>query len=84
MPVSPMRFIGGMAMMGQSLPWTRRDRTSGSSNSWYIAYQRHAIPGGDGTHRETAIDRLAFGEDGVLRPVIPTLEGVVPLPRMRA
>ena len=28
------------------------------TDEWYIAYHRFAIPGGDGTHRETTIDRL--------------------------
>ncbi len=46
------------------------------TGDWYIAYHRFAIPGGDGTHRETTIDRLTFGADGYLRPVVPTLESV--------
>lgn len=34
------------------------------TDDWYIAYHRFGMPGGDGTHRETTIDRLTFGEDG--------------------
>ncbi|GIM90723.1 family 43 glycosylhydrolase [Paractinoplanes toevensis] len=48
-------------------------------DEWYIAYHRFAIPGGDGTHRETTLDRLYFGDDGLIRPVVPTLESVDPL-----
>ncbi|WP_425830205.1 family 43 glycosylhydrolase [Streptomyces fractus] len=46
------------------------------TDDWYICYHRFAIPGGDGTHRETTIDRAVFGPDGLLRKVTPTLEGV--------
>ncbi|GAB2628415.1 family 43 glycosylhydrolase [Streptomyces capparidis] len=50
------------------------------TDEWYIVYHRFAIPGGDGTHRETTIDRLRFSADGLLAPVTPTLEGVAPRP----
>ena len=37
------------------------------------------MPGGDGTHRETTIDRLSFGADGLMQKVVPTLESIDPL-----
>ena len=46
------------------------------TDEWYIAYHRFAIPGGDGTHRETTIDRLTFGADGLIQKVVPTLSSV--------
>ncbi|MGP3957707.1 family 43 glycosylhydrolase [Nonomuraea sp. 3N208] len=49
------------------------------TDDWYIAYHRFAIPGGDGTHRETTVDRLEFGDDGLIKPVTPTLESVDPV-----
>ena len=49
------------------------------TDDWYIAYHRFAIPGGDGTHRETTIDRLYFADDGTIKKVVPTLTGVDPL-----
>nr|MDT0659272.1 family 43 glycosylhydrolase [Micromonospora sp. DSM 115978] len=49
------------------------------TDDWYIAYHRFAIPGGDGTHRETTIDRLHHEPDGSIRPVVPTLTSVEPL-----
>ncbi|WP_200935428.1 family 43 glycosylhydrolase [Aeromicrobium sp. Root344] len=49
------------------------------TDDWYIAYHRFAIPGGDGTHRETTIDRLYFNADGTIKKVVPTLESVDPL-----
>jgi hypothetical protein len=48
------------------------------TDDWYIAYHRFGIPGGDGTHRETTIDRLTFNRDGTIAAVKPTLESVAP------
>lgn len=48
------------------------------TDDWYIAYHRFAMPGGDGNHRETTIDKLEFGADGLIKPVVPTLESVAP------
>jgi beta-xylosidase len=48
------------------------------TDDWYIAYHRFAIPGGNGTNRETTIDKLEFNEDGTIKPVVPTLESVDP------
>ena len=49
------------------------------TDDWYIAYHRFGMPGGDGTHRETTIDRLYFNADGTIRKVVPTLTSVAPL-----
>jgi beta-xylosidase len=49
------------------------------TDEWYIAYHRFGMPGGDGTHRETTIDRLSFGADGLIEKVVPTLESIAPL-----
>jgi hypothetical protein len=49
------------------------------TDDWYIAYHRFGMPGGDGTHRETTIDRLYFNPDGTIKPVVPTLTSVDPL-----
>ncbi|GLY47094.1 family 43 glycosylhydrolase [Lentzea sp. NBRC 102530] len=48
------------------------------TDDWYLAYHRFAVPGGDGTHRETTIDRMTFARDGSIVPVVPTLESVAP------
>jgi hypothetical protein len=47
-----------------------------SRDEYYIVYHRFKIPGGDGTHRETCIDRLFFNDDGTIVPVKPTLQGL--------
>ncbi|XUL87306.1 family 43 glycosylhydrolase [Streptomyces galilaeus] len=54
------------------------------TDDWYIVYHRFALngpgrPGGDGTHRETTIDRLRFAADGTIQPVVPTLGSVGPV-----
>jgi beta-xylosidase len=49
------------------------------TDEWYIAYHRFGMPGGDGTHRETTIDRLTFTDDGLMQKVVPTLTSVDPL-----
>ncbi|WP_328744309.1 family 43 glycosylhydrolase [Streptomyces sp. NBC_00285] len=49
------------------------------TDDWYIAYHRFAIPGGDGMHRETTIDKMEFGSDGLIKKVVPTLTGVDPV-----
>jgi hypothetical protein len=43
-----------------------------SSDTWYIAYHRFAVPAGNGTNRETAIDSLRFNADGTIASVVPT------------
>jgi beta-xylosidase len=48
------------------------------TDDWYIAYHRFAIPNGGGTNRETTIDRVYFGTDGLMKPVVPTLTSVAP------
>ncbi|GGN68095.1 hypothetical protein GCM10011579_041220 [Streptomyces albiflavescens] len=35
--------------------------------------------GGDGTHRETTVDRLEFAADGTILPVVPTLGSIRPV-----
>lgn len=48
----------------------------GTDDRW-IVYHRFRIPGGNGNHREVCLDRVEFGEDGVMEVVRPTLEGVL-------
>ncbi|TGO04890.1 family 43 glycosylhydrolase [Serinibacter arcticus] len=48
------------------------------TDDWYVAYHRFAMPGGNGNNRETTIDRVTFGADGLIQPIVPTLESVGP------
>ncbi|MGV9348472.1 family 43 glycosylhydrolase [Streptomyces spiralis] len=59
------------------------------TDDWYIAYHRFALngpgrAGGDGTHRETTIDRMRFAADGTIEPVVPTLQSVGPVRAARS
>jgi beta-xylosidase len=48
------------------------------TDDWYIAYHRRPLNDNEGNHRELAIDRLYFNDDGTIRPVTMTSEGVAP------
>lgn len=41
------------------------------ADRWYVAYHRHAIPGGSGYQRETCLVRMEFNPDGTIRPMDP-------------
>jgi hypothetical protein len=47
-----------------------------SAGAYFIVYHRFAIPSGDGTHREVAIDKMEFNADGTIKVVTPTLGGI--------
>ncbi|KNG46104.1 glycoside hydrolase family 43 protein [Stemphylium lycopersici] len=49
-----------------------------NTDDWYMAYHRFAIPNGNGTMREVTIDRVYFDDEGLIKPVVPTLESVQP------
>ncbi|WP_443060537.1 family 43 glycosylhydrolase [Streptomyces sp. NBC_00459] len=53
-----------------------------NTDDWYIAYHRFALPGGDGTHRETTIDKLEFDSSGLIKKVVPTLGSIAALPTL--
>ncbi|AQG81700.1 glycoside hydrolase family 43 protein [Spirosoma montaniterrae] len=46
------------------------------TDEWYIVYHRRPLTETDGNHRETCIDRMEFDEQGRIRPVKITVEGV--------
>ncbi len=46
------------------------------SDDWYIVYHRRPIPSQGRDHRVTCIDRMHFNDDGTIRPVRITREGV--------
>lgn len=48
------------------------------TDEWYIAYHRFAIPNGNGTNRETTIDRVPITADGYFGTITPTLTSVAP------
>ncbi|UBM57560.1 glycoside hydrolase family 43 protein [Marinilongibacter aquaticus] len=50
------------------------------TDEWYMVYHRRPIPNEGRDHRVTCIDRLVFNEDGTLKPVKITFEGVAANP----
>ncbi len=48
------------------------------TDQWYIVYHRRPLGETDGNHRQVAIERLRFREDGTIAPVVLTNTGVVP------
>lgn len=46
------------------------------TDNWVIVYHRRPIPNLDRDHRVTCIDKLEFNDDGTLKPVKMTFEGV--------
>ncbi|EDY82596.1 glycosyl hydrolase, family 43 [Verrucomicrobiia bacterium DG1235] len=41
------------------------------TDRWYVAYHRHAVPGGGGYKRETCIVRMEFDDEGNIIPMDP-------------
>ncbi len=54
-------------------------------DEWYMVYHRInkdyllPTPNGPGYHRQVCIDRMEFNEDGTIRRVVPTNEGIAPV-----
>lgn len=48
------------------------------SDDWYIVYHRRPIPNLDRDHRVVCLDHLYFNEDGTIKDVKMTFEGVEP------
>lgn len=46
------------------------------NNSWYIVYHRRPLGETDANHRVTCIDRMYFDEQGFIKPVKISFEGV--------
>jgi hypothetical protein len=46
------------------------------TDDWYIVYHRRTIPNIDRDHRVTCIDKLYFNEDGTIKNVKMTFDGV--------
>ncbi len=46
------------------------------TDDWYIVYHRRPIPNEDRDHRVVCIDRMYFNEDGTIKPIKMTFDGV--------
>ena len=50
------------------------------SDHWYIVYHRRPLGETKANHRVTCIDRMYFDENGLIKPVSISFEGVTPDP----
>jgi beta-xylosidase len=50
------------------------------TDEWYIVYHRRPLTETDANHRETCIDHLYFDENGLIKPIHITNEGVAAVP----
>ncbi|RYG58279.1 arabinan endo-1,5-alpha-L-arabinosidase, partial [bacterium] len=46
------------------------------TQDWYIIYHRRPLSETNGNHRVTCIDKIFFDENGLIKPVVMTKEGV--------
>jgi beta-xylosidase len=46
------------------------------TDEWYIVYHRRPLNTTNGNHRQVCIDRMFFDEDGLIQPVVMTVDGV--------
>jgi len=53
---------------------------SPTDGQWYIVYHRRPLPNQGRDHRVTCIDKLEFNDDGTIKPVKMTFEGVTANP----
>ena len=50
------------------------------SDDWYVIYHRRPIPNQHRDHRVTCIDKMEFDENGYIKPIVITFEGVAANP----
>ena len=48
------------------------------TDRWYVAYHRHAVPGGGGYKRETCLVKMEFNADGTIKPMDPLVPAFAP------
>jgi len=48
------------------------------TDRWYVAYHRHAVPGGGGYKRETCLVKMEFNADGTIQPMDPLIPAFPP------
>ncbi len=46
------------------------------TDDWYIVYHRRPLGDENGHHRQTCIDRMYFDENGLIKPVVISFDGV--------
>jgi beta-xylosidase len=78
-PFGPFRRIGKILQQNPQIATGAGHHSviyDKKSNDWFIVYHRRPLSETDGNSRVTCIDRMYFDEQGLIKPVIITNEGV--------
>ena len=81
-PIGPFKRVGKILQQGFKIAKGAGHHSVVNipgTDDWYIAYHRRPLDTDDGNHRLVAIDHLYFNQDGTIKPVIMTNEGVKPV-----
>jgi beta-xylosidase len=76
-PFGPFKRIGKILQQDASIAnGAGHHSVIHSGNDWYIVYHRRPLTETDGNSRETCIERMYFDEQGLIKPVVITTDGV--------
>ncbi len=83
-PLGPFKRIGKVLVQDPEIATGAGHhsvlKVPGDDNEWYIIYHRRPKGKKGANDRVTCIDRMAFDEQGLIKPVKITVEGVAPRP----
>ncbi len=82
-PLGPFEYKGIIMDEHPSKCWTNHHSILEYKGQWYLFYHHNDLSPDFDKNRSIRADRLAFNEDGTIRPVIPTLRGVGVVPATR-
>ena len=78
-PLGPFERIGTILEQNQEVATGAGHHSvmhKPGSDDWYIVYHRRPLTETHHNHRETCIDKMEFDENGFIKPVVITFEGV--------
>ncbi|MBC9915390.1 glycoside hydrolase family 43 protein [Chitinophaga varians] len=81
-PVGPFKRIGKILEQDQTIARGAGHHSvihNAKHDQWFIVYHRRPLDKKGANERETCIDKMEFNEDGTIRPVVMTKEGVTAL-----
>lgn len=81
-PMGPFKRIGKILQQDENIATGSGHHSVvqiPGKDEWYIIYHRRPLGHDKIHHRETCIDRMYFDEEGFIKPVKMTFEGVVPV-----
>jgi beta-xylosidase len=77
-PLGPFKRIGTILQQNPAIATGAGHHSviHPDKDSWYIVYHRRPLTEKDGNSRMTCIDKMEFDENGLIKPVVITNEGV--------